>query len=130
MTPNISLNARGHIEDVSLEFIDVNVNKWFGGADHDVSEEFVADRRHGLRVQRLRWVAFYLGTTSGMSRCLISQFACARLPTHVESMNRNQYNVATYHTRPVWIVQLGDNGISKQLSVWSLSLSSDGVGCG
>ena len=55
---NVSPNARGHIEDVSLKFVDININNWFGGADHDVSEDFAADRRHGLRVQRLWRVVF------------------------------------------------------------------------
>ena len=56
----ISLNARGHIEDVSLKFIDININNWFGGADNDdgAREDFAADRRHGLRVQRLWRVVF------------------------------------------------------------------------
>ena len=77
----ISLNARGHIEDVSLKFIDININNWFGGADHDVSEEFAADRRHGLRVQRLRRVAFYWGTTSGIDARFLS--LRVRVPQHI-----------------------------------------------
>ena len=68
----VSPNARGHIEDVSFKFVDININNWFGGADHNVSEDFAADRRHGLRVQRLRRVAFYWGTTSGIDARFLS----------------------------------------------------------
>ena len=55
---NVSPNARGHIEDASLKIGDININNWFEGADHDVSEDFTADHRHGLRLNRLRRFAF------------------------------------------------------------------------
>ena len=43
-----------------------------GGADHDVLEDFTENHRHGLRVQRLRRVAFYWGTTSGIDARFLS----------------------------------------------------------
>ena len=78
---NVSPNARGHIEDVSLKFVDININNWFGGADHDVSEDFAADGRHGLRVQRLRRVALQWGTTSGIDARVFN--LGKRAPQHV-----------------------------------------------
>ena len=60
---NISPNASGHIEDASLKSVDININNWFGGADHNVSEEFAADRRHDLRVQSVCVATGLLGET-------------------------------------------------------------------
>ena len=59
----------------------IPVNNWFGGADHDVSEDFVADRRHDLRIRRLWRGAFCWGTTSGID----AQFFGLRVraPQHV-----------------------------------------------
>ena len=32
--------GRGNIEDASLKIVDINIDNWFGGANHDVSEDF------------------------------------------------------------------------------------------
>ena len=48
-----SPNGRRHIEDAGLKNWHYTINNWFGGAEHDISEDFAVDRRHGLRVQSL-----------------------------------------------------------------------------
>ena len=44
---------------------DINIDNWFGGADHGKSEDFAVNRCHGLRVHVLRRVPFLSETTSG-----------------------------------------------------------------
>ena len=42
---------------LTLKIVDININNWFGGAEHNISENFAANRRHGLHTQRLGRVA-------------------------------------------------------------------------
>ena len=74
-----SSNSRGHVKDASLKSSDLNINNWFGGADNGVGEEFTADHRHGLRVQRLQGVTFQWGMASEIDARLFNYWRICQI---------------------------------------------------